>query len=132
MKRFLLFACLVPLLACAQPTKPIKETKIKEAAGNAKTALARYTLEVTFDGLIAFVQQKRQGKNAVWALLVAADYNPLSPKADEIPFCADPHAPTFPQDFPPHLAALRFKDAAVELNGIPIGGIVPLVLLEGL
>ncbi|MFY9823327.1 MAG: hypothetical protein WAM82_18235 [Thermoanaerobaculia bacterium] len=93
-----------------------------------------YTLNVTLDGLIAFVQQTIDGNPAAWAILVAADYDPLTVKFgdDTIPLCADPAASGFSQDFPPHIAALRFKGASVTLNGVSIGGLMPIFFINGL
>src|SRR5215218_2520037 len=133
MRKLLLFTCLVPLLACSRPAD--RSPNLKETtAANAAALVSSYDLEVTFDGLTAFVQKDVDGKPAVWALLVKADYDPNgTPSADEVPPCAKAESPqTLPEDFPPHVAALRIRDAEVELNGVPIGGIVPLFFLDGL
>ncbi len=134
MKRLFFLTYLVPLLACGGPTDRTSGSETA-AAVSATTTLAPYKLEVTFDGLIAFAQKEVDGNPAVWALLVDADYDPnVEPTDDEVPPCAkiEVTPEEIPEHFPPHVAGLRIRNAEVELNGVPIGGVVPLFFIDGL
>lgn len=75
--------------------------------------LTPYTLEVMFDGLIAFVEDG----GTVWALLVDADYDVQDPSTwkDELPPCVldQFEKDEIPSEFPPHKAHILFRDAKV-------------------
>jgi hypothetical protein len=81
-----------------------------------------YSLVVNFQGLIAFVQTQRNGKPVLWALLPNANYEPSSPQEEDLPPCVSTEVAddvgTLVDQFPPHLAALRIKNAT--LNGAPV------------
>jgi hypothetical protein len=123
MRRFVALACSVGLglmAAVAPAASQMRSVGIQSPPP--------YSLEVTFQGLIAFVPTG----DGVWALLVNADYNPR-PKPDpaDVPLCAAPTSGATPNDYPRHVAALRFHGAKATLNGGPLGDVVPALLLKG-
>ncbi|HVR11162.1 MAG TPA: hypothetical protein VMW75_24175, partial [Thermoanaerobaculia bacterium] len=132
MKRLVAVTCLVTLVAVCRES----EARVDKAAHAKKGAatVPQYNLQVTFDGLIAFVQTS---STSMWALLVEANYDPTDPtkvKDSEVPPCA--RAETTPANivnhFPPHVAAIRIKDADVLLNNVSVGGVVPLFFIDGM
>jgi hypothetical protein len=131
MKRLVAVTCLVILVAaCREP-----EARVDKAAHAQKGAatVPQYNLQVTFDGLMAFVQTS---STSMWALLVEANYDPTDPtkvKDSEVPPCAKAQGTaSLVMDFPPHVAALRIKDADVLLNNVSVGGILPLFFIDGM
>lgn len=96
------------------------------AAPSPKAAMAQmdqtgdYNLVVSFAGLIAFAEAKLDEKPVIWALLPNADYKG-APGDKELPPCVNDegHTAKFIADqFPPHLAALRFTNAKVLVGGV--------------
>jgi len=113
----LTLAFLLSLLACKkQAQAPTPELATKDSAPT-------YELQIVFHGLIAFAQDA----SGVWAFLVKARYDPLSPLESSLPpgvlreAQADPDPPGFLRTlYPQHFAQIRFDNAAV--TGVPAGG----------
>jgi hypothetical protein len=137
MKRELAVTCLVSALAACGPKVDQPSARVTRAGASAATTVPQYALTVSFDGLIAFVQQG----NSVWALFVKADYNKYAAiNQKEVPPCAvqEVGAQKVPFHFPPHVAALRILSADVDLsdlstgNVVSVGGVAPLFFIDGL
>ena len=125
-KRLSILGCLALALFTVRLWAGTAGVKPAAAAGD----LPRFSLEVTFQGLIAYVPTDQ----GVWALLADADYDPNDPK-EKIPFdfpvCLEKNKPLREQEYPRHVAALRFSGAKATLNGGALGELVPALMLRG-
>jgi hypothetical protein len=150
MKKLSLLACLLPsdmrpsrsaafcgailaLLSCQPAPHRVQESR--EATPTAST----YNLEVEFEGLIGFAPSKdSNGKPVLWALFPDAEFPPpykdsdVLALKDKAPPCAtqeEPKAADFLNAYPPHLAAMRIRNAVLSINGTPVT--TSILLIKG-
>lgn len=119
-----LFTCvlLLTLAGCCNQPYISKATTAVLAARVAADATTTYKLQISFLGLIAFVQDN----NKVWALLPNADYD-ADPTESQLPPGAFAELSSIPatradqlmNNFPPHRARIRFRNARIVAGNVP-------------